>query len=234
MTIIQKQWKLILGVFGVILLVGAGIMIRTVMATTKEQKAQEKFFMIEKKYTDYKEKKNAPPPDLKNTKAAPATTPEALALELTEVKGQLEKFVTENPVSKATQMAALYFSEILKEEKNKELALSTLQKVQTQDTGLVNTLVQQQIGQLLADSNKCQDAIDIWQKIVARKEASFLHNEVKIQQALCYQQLNNSQKAEELLTNIANQKPDGQINSTTTKDAAKYLRLLQMKKVSGI
>src|SRR3990167_10075597 len=86
MTIIQKQWKLILGVFGVILLVGAGIMIRTVMATTKEQKAQEKFFMIEKKYTDYKEKKNAPPPDLKNTKAAPATTPEALALELTDRK----------------------------------------------------------------------------------------------------------------------------------------------------
>ncbi len=235
MSLIEKNWKLVLGIFALLVVGGAGFILQTSFATTKEKTAQEAFFSIEKKYTDYKTKSQLPekPAVTKGAVAETRPTSAVLVAELGTVKNELQAFMDTYPKSKATQMAALYFSEIARLDNNKELALTTLQKVQTTDSGLVNTLVQQQIGQLFADSEKCQDAIDIWQKIVNRKEAAFLHNDVKVQQALCYQKLNDSKKAEELLTNIANQKTDDPQNSSTAKEAARYLRLIQIKKVTG-
>ncbi len=234
MSFIEKQWKLILGICAGLFVIAAAFTIQATMKLSSEKANQEKFFAIEKKFSDYKIKKNKdvnPNPAAK--KEVPAT-PAELVKDLATVKKDLESFIAANPNSKATQMAALYYSEILREEKNNELALSTLQKVQTNDHGLVNTLVQQQIGQILADSEKCKEAIDTWQKIIERKEASFIHNEVQIQQALCFEKLKDLKKAEELLTNIANQKAEGRAGeSNSSKEAAKYLRLIQFKKVSG-
>ena len=238
MLFIEKQWKMILGILVLILIIGAASVIQSTIKLSKEKKTQESFFVIEKKYNDFKNKKNKDlnPSDKKSDKKA-VVSPADLATELIDeqvaIKKELEKFISENTGSKATQMAAIYYAEILKEEKNNDLALVTLQKVQTNDHGLVNTLVQQQIGQILADANKCQEAIDSWQKIIERKEAEFLHNNIKIQQALCYQKMNNLKKAEELLTNIANQKSEGRVDSASVKEAARYLRLIQFKKVSG-
>ena len=239
MSFFEKQWKLIVGVCLVIFVVGAAAVIRSTVSLSHEKKLQENFYMIEKKYTEYKTKKNKPA-ESEATKSAKKTdpkdveiTPAALAELKTQVQADLEKFISDNPGAKATQMAAIYDAEILKEDKKSDQALVVLQKVQNSDHGLVNTLVQQQIGQMLANLDKCQEAISSWQKILDRKEAEFLHNDVRIQQALCYQKLNDTKKAEELLTNIANQKTDGRSDSSSTKEAARYLRLIQFKKVSG-
>ena len=233
MSFFEKQWKLIVGICVALFIIGAGVTAQITMKLAKEKTVQENFFLIEKKYSDYKTKKNSPD-ETKTAKKDSSVVPAAdLAKNLDAVKKDLAQFISSNPGAKATQMAAIYYSEILKEEKNKEEALAVLQKVQTNDHGLVNTLVQQQIGQILADLEKCQEAINSWQKIVDRKDAAFLHNDVKIQQALCYQKLNDFKKAEELLTNIANQKPEGRGESPSVKEAARYLRLIQFKKVSG-
>ena len=240
MTFLEKNWKLVAGLFALLVIGGIGFILQVSLATASEKKAQEAFFKVEKKYTDYKTKAQLPekPEPAQGAASEKKPTPEVLAADLTIAKAELQSFMAAYPKSKATQMAALYFSEIARQENNKELALTTLQNVQTNDSGLVNTLVQQQIGQLFADTEKCKEAIDIWQKIVTRKEAGFLHNELKIQKALCYQKLNDPKKAEELLTNIANQKTDDpqnpmSQNSSSAKEAAKYLRLMQLKKVSG-
>ncbi len=249
MSLIEKNWKLILGICIVLILGGAGVVIQSTLSISKEKNAQENFFLIEKKFSDYKTKKDdveKETPEKTSTKANTKSktlvidksktekeTPENLANQLESIKKEFESFITNNPNSKATQMAALYFAEISRLQNNTDAALNILLKVQNNDSGLVNTLVQQQIGQLLANSEKYQEAIDIWQKIINRTEAKFLHNELKIQQALCYQKLNNMNKAEELLTNIANQKSDNQTDTPSVKEAARYLRLLQFKKVSG-
>ncbi|MFZ3229253.1 MAG: hypothetical protein WA160_03525 [Pseudobdellovibrio sp.] len=234
MSFIEKQWKLIFGAFAAILVVGLVIVITTSAKLSNEKKSQENFFLIEKKYSDYKTKKAqaAQPANPKEEKVKPVAD---FAAELVAIKKSFADFLSQDSNSKAGQMAALYYSEILLEEKNKDLAKTTLLKAQNNDSGLVNTLVQQQLGQVLADLDLCNEAIAIWQKVIDRKEASFLHNEIKIQQALCYQKTNDSKKAEEILTNIANQKSDGPAagESATAKEAAKYLRLIQYKKVSG-
>ncbi len=234
MSFLEKQWKLILGICAVVFIVGAGVTIQATMHLSKEKQIQESFYSIEKKYNDYKSKKNKDQnPTAKADKKETPVSVEELAKNLAEVKKELESFIAVNPGYKANQMAALYYAEILREEKNKELALTTLQKVQNNDHGLVNTLVQQQIGQILADTDKCKEAIESWQKIINRKEASFIHSDVQIQQALCYQKLSDFKKAEELLTNVANQKTEGRGDSNSAKEAAKLLRLLQFKKTAG-
>ncbi len=232
MTLIEKNWKLVLGICSILILGGGGLAIQSTLATAKEKKAQENFFSIEKKYVDYKTKKETPDTTKPAKQAKPVVAP-LTAEQLAAIKAEFETFITNNPKSKATQMAALYFAEISRQENKIQPALDVLLKVKNNDSGLVNTLVEQQIGQLLADSEKYQEAIDIWQKIINRKEAKFLHNELKIQQALCFQKLNNHTKAEELLTNIANQKTEDQTDASSVKEAARYLRLIQIKKVTG-
>lgn len=221
--ILEKQWKLLLGALGVVIVIGAAFTVISMKSTQKEKAAQESYFAVEKKLIDLKAKKTAPPG--KDQKAA--------AVDFTQVKQDLEKVITDYPGSVASQMAGLHLANLLVEDKNFDLALVTLQKIENKDKGLVNTLVQQQIGQLLADKEKCQDAITVWQKIVDRKEAAFIHNETKIQQALCYTKLNDFKKAEEILTNLANKSNPEMGGNSSAKEAEKYLRLIQFKKASG-
>ena len=222
---IENNWKIIVGIFAAFVVGGAAVAFTNHFATEKEKKAQEAYFNVEKKLNELKAKKTAPP-------EAKETKPEAV--DFTAVKKDLEKVIADYPNSVASQMAALHLASVLVDEKNFDLALTTLQKVENKDKGLVNTLIQQQIGQLLADKDKCTEAIAVWQKILDRKEASFIHSELKLQQALCYSKTNDMKKAEEILTNLASQAPNEEMGAAATaKEAEKYLRLLQFKKASG-
>ncbi len=229
MEFIEKQWKLIVGAAGFAVLVGVVITVVSIRATQKEKSAQESYFTVEKKLNDLKNQKpEAPTADKKAKPKSDAP------IDYTQIKKDLEKVSTDFPGSIASQMAALHVANILVDEKNTDAALATLQKVENKDRGLVNTLVQQQIGQLLADKQKCPEAIAIWQKIIERREAGFIHNETKLQQALCYSKMNDFKRAEEILTNLANQTANPDMsNSATSKEAEKYLRLIQFKKASG-
>lgn len=222
--VLEQQWKLVIGVLVLLLVAGGVAALVNMQSTKKEQIAQESYFAVEKQLFDLKNQKLNP------TEAAKAVT----KVEPAQVKAGFEKVIADYPGSVAAQMSALHLAGLLVEEKNFDSALTILQKVENKDKGLVNTLVQQQIGQLLADKDKCQDAIAVWQKIIDRKEASFIHGDTKIQQALCYTKVNDFKKAEEILTNLANQNPNPEMgNSSASKEAEKYLRLIQFKKASG-
>lgn len=222
MSLLEKNWKWMTGLFVFFVVGGIAFGVISNQKTKKEQLAQENYFKTEKKYFEIKSKAAAVP-------AEAVKKPE----DYSTVKSDFEKVISQFPGSKAAQMSAVYLSDILIAENQKDLALSILQKAETSDTGLINTLVQQQIGSLLADQNKCAEALTIWQKIIDRKQAQFMHNTARLQQALCYQKMNDSKKAEEILTNLANQKTDTLTTDSTTKEAEKYLRLIQYKKASG-
>lgn len=227
MKFLEKQWKLVVGLFGVLTLAGALVTFLSYRSIQKEQLAQESYFAVEKKLLDLKNKKESQPTD-------PKKEAKKEVIDYSQVKIELEKVMSDFPGTVASQMAALHFANLLIEEKNIDVALAALQKAENNSKGLVNTLVQQQIGQLLADKDKCSEAIAVWQKIINRKEAEFIHNETKIQQALCYTKTNDLKKAEEILTNLANQSANSDMSkSASSKEAEKYLRLIQFKKASG-
>lgn len=222
----EANWKILVGVFAAFVVGGAAVAFTNHFSAEKERKAQEAYFNVEKKLFEIKAKKANPPAAEAAKKDEPA--------DFTGVKKDLEKVMADYPHSVAAQMAGLHMAGLMSEEKNFDAALATLQKVENKEKGLVNTLVQQQIGQLLADKDKCSDAIVVWQKILDRKEAAFIHPELKLQQALCYSKTNDLKKAEEILINLSNQAANENMGaSPTSKEAEKYLRLLQFKKASG-
>ncbi len=223
-NIIEQYWKAIVGAIAVVILGGGGYVVVTNQTQAKEQKIQESYYGIEKKLIDLKQRAVAPP----------AADKKAEVVDFTEVKKELENFVTANTGSIAAQMAALHLAELFVNDKKETEALALLQKVETTNKGMVNSLVQQQIAQLLSSLDKCQEAITVWQKVLERKEASFLHNEMKLQQALCHAKLGNGKQAEEILTNLSNQSTGSEVNSSSvSKEAEKYLRLLKFKKAIG-
>lgn len=227
MQVLEGNWKVFLGVFIAFVIGGAAVAVTTNISHNKEKKAQEAYFSVEKKLNDLKAKQAAPGDAADKTKKTET-------VDFTQVKTELEKVIADYPQSVASQMAAVHLAGLLAEEKNYDSAIAILQKVENKDKGLVNTLIQQKIGQLLADKDKCAEAITIWQKVIDRKEATFIHSELKLQQALCYAKTNELKKAEEILTNLAAQIGDIEsVNPTSLKEAEKYLRLLQFKKASG-
>jgi predicted negative regulator of RcsB-dependent stress response len=222
--VVEQYWKPVAGLFVVIVVVGAGILFSNMRSKANEEKVQESYYVIEKKLLELKQRSAAPADPVK--KEAP--------VDFTEVKKELEVFANANIGTIAAQMAALHLAELKIADSDQAGALALLQKVETKDKGLVNTLVEQQIAQLLSGQDKCQDAIAVLQKIIDRKEAAFVHNDAKLQQALCHVKLGNTKQAEEILTNLSSQSSQAEYgNSPATKEAEKYLRLLQFKKTSG-
>ncbi len=222
--VLEQYWKPVAGLFIAVVIFGGVTALVYNRSKAKEEKVQESYYVIEKKLLELKQRASAP------ADAAKKVEP----VDYSEVKKDLEAFANENVGTIAAQMAALHLAELQVTDKNSAAALTLLQKVETKDKGLVNTLVEQQIAQLLAGQDKCQEAIAVLQKIIDRKEAAFVHNDAKLQQALCHVKLGNTKQAEEILTNLSSQSSQAEYgNSPATKEAEKFLRLLQFKKTSG-
>lgn len=222
--IIENNLKTIAIAFVALIIGGGAMAFVSHNSKTQEKAAQESYFLVEKKFYELKAKQETPP--------NPAAKPEPV--DFSQVKADFQKVIAAHPKSIAAQMSALNIASILSEEGKTAEALTTLKSVESKSAGLVSFLVQQQIGLLLADQDKCQEAVDVWQKVISNKTAAFLHSELQLQQALCYSKLNDTAKAEALLTNLANQTANPEMgDSTTAKEAEKYLRLLQFKKASG-
>ena len=225
-SLVDLYWKPIVIVFIAFVVGGGTTVFLNNHSMDKEKKAQEAYFAAEKNLNEFLYKND----DAAN--GAKKGLTDKITIE--KAKADFQNVINNFPKSIAAQMAALNLAKLSIQDNKNEEALSLLQKVENQDVGLINTLVQQQIGQLLADQSKCSDAIAIWQKILNKKEAAFIHDEVQIQQALCYSKNNDFKKAEEILTNLANKVANPEMGlSNTSKEAEKYLRLIQFKKASG-
>jgi tetratricopeptide (TPR) repeat protein len=222
MEFLEKNLKTIALGFMAVVVLGLGFSLVSGQSERSEKAAQEAFTPIQAKLVQLKEQNQQTQKDVKEPKTE---------VNVADLKKDLEGFIAQHPATVASQIAGLSLSEIYASEKNMVEALNTLKKVETKSSVLSNTLVLKKMGQLLADSDQCKEAIDIWNKVLNNKKAEFTFSDVQIKQALCYQKLNETQKAEELLTKVKNNKTEGQEQSSL--EAEKVLRLIQFNKAQG-
>jgi hypothetical protein len=222
MEFLEKNLKTIALGFMAIIVLGLGVSLISGQSERSEKAAQEAFTPIQNKLVQLKEQSQPAQKDIKESKTE---------VSVADLKKDLEGFIAQHPATVASQIAGLSLSEIYASEKNMVEALNTLKKVETKSSVLSNTLVLKKMGQLLADSDQCKEAIDIWNKVLNNKKAEFTFSDVQIKQALCYQKLNETQKAEDLLTKVKNNKTEGQEQSSL--EAEKVLRLIQFNKAQG-
>ena len=244
MEFLEKNGKIIIAAFFVLIAVGLVTVFVSNNSKQNEQKAQEKLAAIELDFTKYKEqlaKTIQPANSIKDDKKTVVekknqekdlAEAQALVLKLRDqLTTSLNQFISENKKSVATEMASLYLSEILVDQNKNTEALLVLKKMESSSNALTSVLIQKKIGSLLADNNQCAEALKTWDNLLKSSSAKFAHSEVKIMQSLCYSKMNDLKKAEEILNSVKNDKSEGV--AEYAQQAEKILRLIQFKKASG-
>jgi tetratricopeptide (TPR) repeat protein len=258
------QWsrahsQLVVGAVVVFFLVGGGVSLYDYLRKHKEIELQEKYYTLERIILDKKKEfakanskdseKELPQNDAQEKTKSKIKPPAETAAkppvvedyqkDYSEVVVKLEEMALQNPHSRAGLMAALHASDILAQFKKDSEALEFLNKIQFQKADdLLEALVLKQKGNIQANLGQCKEAIATWSQVLASKSHGYLHPDVKLRQALCYETLKDPNQAEKLYQELSQKTPGetpgkgpGEENDlSTSKEAEKYLRLLRLNK----
>jgi tetratricopeptide (TPR) repeat protein len=204
-----------------------------------EEKMQGELALVEKEYfekkNDFKEAAApAPKPTDKNAKKEQlkAKASGDLQKDYGSIVERLKSIVDKEPKSKAATMAALYLAEIYSEYKKPQEAVDVLNQVSGDKArDVLSALVINLKAGLLADQGDCQKAIGIWQNVTEQKKVAYLHDEAKLRMALCYEKMNDTDKAEQIYSELSRNEEGG--DRAVADDAKKYLRLMKIRPSGG-
>jgi predicted negative regulator of RcsB-dependent stress response len=226
-TWLEKYWKSLALGFGLVIVAGFAISFLSYKSKDKELAAQAAFMSTAQKFAQWKEQKEQP---VSATPQAEAQKPEA-KVDGEQLEKELAAFAQTHSGTVAAQMAGLNLSVLLRDKNQLGPAMEILKKVETKSSYLSNILVKKAIGQLQADLDQCPEAIKTWENLISNKAARFAHGDVRLQQALCYQKLNDFKNAEALLNTVKANKSEGQEQSS--QEAERLLRLLKFNQAVG-
>ncbi|MGZ3770532.1 MAG: tetratricopeptide repeat protein [Bdellovibrio sp.] len=236
--------KIVIGAIVAFIVIGLGASLAGYFSEKKEVSQQEKYYLLEKSYTEKKRgfdeaaraemNPAAAKKDKKETPAADASKKASgdIQKDYGTVIAGFESFISESPNTRAAQMAALNLSDIYLNYKKQDEALAALQKVEKglDKDGVLSALVWMQMGNVLADKADCKGAIDKWHSITNNKDLAFAHDEAKLRMGLCFESINELAKAEELYTEVSKKEDRNTEDFAASKEAQKYLRILKVKK----
>ncbi|WII71054.1 tetratricopeptide repeat protein [Bdellovibrio sp. 22V] len=235
--------KIVISAIAVFIVIGVGASLMNYFSEKKEVSQQEKYFLLEKSYTEKKrgfdeaaraemiaaqakDKKNTPPVDASKKASGD------LQKDYGTIVSGFESFISEAPNTKAAQMAALNLSEIYMNYKKTDEALAALTKVEKglDKSDMLTALVWMQIGNVMVAKDDCKGAIEKWQTLANTKALAFAHDEAKLRMGLCFESMNDVAKAEEIYTEIGKKDDQATTDFSAAREAQKYLRLLKAKK----
>ena len=234
-----KNSKIVLGGIASFIVFGLAIVLISYLDSQKELAQQEKYFLLEKKYTDTK-RNFEEAARVASVKATDKNSKEeskftAATGDLTKDYGTLvpefESFIENAHGTKAAQMAALHLSNLYQSYGKNNEATALLEKIthDLENGEVLKALILLQKGSVLANQDKCQDALTAWEKVTKDKGLSYAHDEAKLRSGLCYEKLNDLAKAETIYTELAKKENNNDVDLVAVKEAQKYLRLLKVK-----
>ena len=191
-----------------------------------EEKAQEAFYHVEDDYLKLQESEHPKTP-AQQTKDKKAQTEKVEAPVVANYQPVAQKFsdvMTQFPNSRAALLAYLDYSEIKIKDQKFEDIVKSAEKLKV-GSDLLSSLVLMQKGNAQANSKDCKQALTTWEQVLKNKAAQSLYPEVHLQEALCFESLNDMTHAEESYNKILAEAKD----SSAAKSAEKYLRLLKTK-----
>ena len=140
---------------------------------------------------------------------------------------ELEKIANENAGTTAGAQAAMDLADIYinykQPEKAVDYAKNAAEKLSSRNT--LAPLARVLWGTALAQKGDCATAVTVWQQVIDNKSAAFLHPNVSLRSGLCYEKMNQNDKAAEMYHRVvadAEQTSDGQTAKT-------YLRAIDLK-----
>lgn len=186
-----------------------------------EEEAQSEYFQVEKKIlkkkTQFFQAKSQ-----KKSKEKPASGD--LQKDYGSELAELEVVMKKHPSTVAGQLAAMSTIDIYNEYNAAQVGLEKVSLLADQEkgSGLFSGLLKLQLGNLYAQNQKCKEALNQWQPVLANSDWDFLHSRARLKMGVCYESLNKTELAKKMYQEVRAEAP----NSSLGKMAATYLRTL--------
>ncbi len=221
---VEKHAVTVGGVILVGLLVLTGFTVKNWLNSRGERKAQEAYYAAEHKFSKVKEgfdraKMRAlmPAAATKDEKTPDVPATGDLEKDYGAVLPELEKVAQTHAGTSAGTQAAIVLAETYMSYSKPEKAVAITEQAAKglKVTSLLGALVRVQWGSALAAKGDCKEAVGVWGQVLGNASSKFLHADVSLRSGVCFEQLNDFQKAKEMYQKAAAEAgPESSISST--------------------
>jgi tetratricopeptide (TPR) repeat protein len=230
-TIVQKIFWPFVGVSILAIIVSFVYSYKKGEDFKKLERAQDELFVLRKdveKIATSLEPADDPKKDSKapiKEKLKPSA--EVLEKSYADVAQKLMGFIKTNQGTQPAVEAALLVSEMTKDY-NKEMGIEGLNAALKDFPAslFLFGVGQTELGNLYSQNNKCLEAAQAWEKVIAEKNHSYLAASLRLKAGVCYEKQNQLDKAEKLYQEIVDKEP----NSFSGRTAKKFLMHLKLMK----
>jgi predicted negative regulator of RcsB-dependent stress response len=230
---VEDHAKILAAALVLLIIAGIAHVVTHAYWDRQERKAQGEYFAAESKYAKIKEGfdraklKGLVPPSKTTPEKADVAASGDLSKDYGSVLPELEKVARERNGTTAGAQAALLVGETYLEYKQADKAaeFAELPVKGLSKKNVLNPLARVLWGNALATKNDCAGAVKIWQEVLDDKGAGFLHGEVGLRSGLCFESMNQPEKATEMYRKVT--VDDAQSASATT--AKGLLRALEVR-----
>jgi tetratricopeptide (TPR) repeat protein len=226
-----------LAVFAVV--VSIGLNYKANIDHKKSSKAQDGLFVIRQelqKIAESLEPKADPKKDSKTSPALekPKQSPEILEKAYAPVVQKLQSYVAANQGSQSAVEAALLVAELTQEYNKPEMAIESL-VTSLKDINsklFLFGVAQTELGNLYAKTEKCLDAAQAWEKVIAEKNHAFMAANLRLKAGVCYEKQSQLGKAEALYQDVVTKEPTS-FSGRTAKKFLLHLKYLKSKSAAS-
>jgi predicted negative regulator of RcsB-dependent stress response len=231
---VEKNAVLVGGVLALGLIVLVGYTVMNWWGSKKELKAQEAYFAVESKYTKLKDGfdraklKSAmpaamPKDDKSEDKASSGDVTKDYGTTITD----LEKVAHDYAGTAAGTQAAILAADTYLSygQADKAVAIAEVPAKQMSEKTLLGSLSRIQLGSALATKGDCKEAVKVWGQVIDNKAAPYLHADASLRSGLCYEQMNEPQKALEMYQKVSSESGADSSSSSTAKGLMRALEL---------
>ncbi len=204
----------------------------------KISKAQDELFVIRKdvekiaaELEPKEDPKKAAKPEA--AKEKPKQSPEVLEKSYSAVVEKLQAYIKANQGTQPAVEAALLVAELTQEYNKTDMAIDALN---TSLKGLPSDLFlfgvgQTELGNIYAKVNKCLEAAQAWEKVIAEKNHSYLAGNLRLKAGICYEKQTQLDKAEKLYQEVVDKEPTS-FAGRTAKKFLLHLKYLKSKSMA--
>lgn len=232
---VEKNALTVGGIILVGLLILTGVTVKNWLNTRAERKAQDAYYSAERKFSKVKEgfdraKMHSMMPaavaakDGKNPEVAATGD---LEKDYGAVLPDLEKIVQTQSGTSASAQAAILLAEtyLAYNRPEKAAAVTELAAKNLTVNSILGALVRVQLGSGLAAKGDCKEAVNVWGQVLTNASSKFLHADVSLRSGICFEQINDIQKAKEMYQKAAAEAGPESSISSTAKGLARALDL---------
>lgn len=237
-NVIEKNSSIVTGLLGILIVCALGYLVWDFMRMRSEKSAAEELYKTEAEYFKIKDgfdrakfdtlaqgEKGKKDPAAENSKTAAASG--ELEKDYGKVVAGFENVVAKQTKTAAGTQAAIWLAEIYLDYKQPEKAVAALDKVTAHqsDSSMLFGIAHMMRGTALAAKGDCTQAVTSWQMVVGSKANSFLHPEALLKSGICYETLQQIDKATETYRKVA----ENHAETSAGQMAKTLLRALEMK-----